>query len=711
MRTFLFRLHPAVRVGSLALLLAAMLVFAADDALADHTMPGVVGLAEADATAQLEGLGLQVRIVTIAGTTAGRVAAQSPAQGAPVADGDEVELRVGVAIDIQTVAPRVVGMSERRVIQALEAAYVLEIQHVPGPAHLHGRVISQAPAAGAAIPFRGIFRVQIVQNRITLPLVVGRTEAGARQLLTDVGLGMQVRYVPSRFAPAGTVISQDPRAGAAMLPGDVVDVVVAGRRPSGGGAHALVPHVVGLAMHEAEERILASGLVPHVHLVTAAGQPDWSVVRQEVPAGRRVEEGAPVGIDVAKPARTGGGVRTPSLYGLLRDEALDLLGHMGLAAAFTSQPSLLPPDTIIGQAQRPGMIVPAGSILRLVVAATAPRGWRPPVTLVPDVSGMRAAEAHIRLLMAGFRPRMRREIGAGQPIDRVFRQDPAAGLRKNVGERVLYVLPYRATVPNLLGKTRTQATAALVAAGLQGLAQRSGPAVTGGVSKVVWQQNAAGEEIARGSLVPYRYVMRRPAVPLVAVPNVIGLTKELAATRITAAGFRAVLRADMFGAGRTQVVSQSPVAGALRPRGHTVEASYRYVVGGLHPFVAVPRVLGLSEAAARAQLVARGLAVRVVRTAVPGPASTSVVGQDPVAGSRVARGTAVTITVRVAVGPGPLVRVPSVVGKRVDKALRTLRDAGFRVTTSGIGTRVRSQNPAAGTLKPRGSRVKIKLRF
>ncbi len=306
---------------------------------------------------------------------------------------------------------------------------------------------------------------------------------------------------------------------------------------------------------------------------------------------------------------------------------------------------------------------------------------------------------------------MRRETGPGQPIDRVFKQDPRAGARVDVGERVLYMLPYRATVPNVVGMTRTQATHAIEGAGLQALAQRSGPAVVGGVSKVVWQQHAGGAEIARGTLVTVRYVMQRPVQPLVAVPNVVGLTKENAAARITAAGFRAVLRAGMFGMGRTQVVSQSPVAGAWRPRGHTVEASYRYVAGGVPPLVSVPRVLGLSEAAARAQLVTRGFVVRVVRTVVPGAGSAKVVSQNPGGGARAARGATVSITVRTGSVPGPFVRVPSVVGKRVDKALRTLRNAGFSVTTSGLGTRVRSQSPAAGTLKPRGSRVKIKLRF
>ncbi len=707
------RILPSRLPIPLVLFVATALLFFSNDAFADHSMPRIIGKSERQAVQELEALGLQVDVVTIAGVSPGRVSSQSPDPGATVADGDTVEITVGVRMVIQTIAPRVIGFTERRAVRALEDAYYLQIQHVPGPRHQHGRVISQVPPPGAEIPFRGVFRLKIVQSSINVPMLVGRTEAGARQILDDVGLSMQVRYVRSQFAARGTVISQLPNTGAAMQPGGVVDVAVAGRRPSGGGDRSRVPHVVGLAMQDAEQEILAQGLVPHVHFVNVSGQPAWSVVSQEVPGGRRVQEGDHVGFDVVKPSRMADGVRVPVLYGMEKDHALDLLTHLDLKASFREQASRRPVGTILQQGIRPGTLVPSGTTFRVIIAAEPPRGWRAPIGLVPEVRGLRPFEAHVKLLAAGFRPRMQRDTAPGQAVDRVFRQDPDGGSRKTVGERVLYYLPYRANMPDLARLTRTQAIQALEAAGLTANAVRSGPPHRGAISEVISQEHPVGEVIARGSTVSFRFRMKVIAQPLTRVPSVIGLSKGEASRRLTAAGFRAVLRSNTYGTGRTRVVTQSPVAGSLRPAGHTIEAIYQFTGIIALPTVEVPRVIGLEVGEATRRLEAHGLVVRVVRSTIvsPGVPTSRIIAQDRVAGSRVARGSTVTITQRIGIGVVQRVIVPNVVGMRVDRAIRRLKDAGFEVRTSGIGVKVRSQSPAAGTRQARGSRVKIKLKF
>ena len=63
----------------LTALVLAMVLLAASTALAEHAMPDVSGLREADAVRKLEALALDVRVVTVAGATPGRVASQEPA--------------------------------------------------------------------------------------------------------------------------------------------------------------------------------------------------------------------------------------------------------------------------------------------------------------------------------------------------------------------------------------------------------------------------------------------------------------------------------------------------------------------------------------------------------------------------------------------------------------------------------------------------------
>lgn len=691
------------------------LLAAAPPALADHTMPDVVGFRADDAVRALEALGANVRVVTVAGVPAGQVSWQDPAPGQPLETGGEAELHVGVRVIIDTLVPNVVGRREEQVVEALDQVYFLVTQYVRGAPHMDGRVSAQVPAAGASLPYRGEFRLQVVRNAVEVPFVVGLPEAEARAKIEEAGLLASVSYLRSDAAVRGTVISQLPREGATTLPGGVVELQVAGRgRPGSGHGRARVPDLSGLGMHEAEGLVFSLGLTPHVHVERAPGQPDWTVVSQEVPPGRALRLGADVGFTVAKPGAMPARLRTPYLYGLGESDALELLTHLGLTASVTRVVSGLPAGTVFGQTPTPGTLAAAGLTMQVRVAQAPPRGWRPSAVLVPDVTRMDAGRARMTLLASGLGWIQRRGTGSAFEVDRVYRQSPEAGQRVRPGTDVTFYLPLRATVPDLAGKTRLQALEALQAAGLQGLATRVGPD-TAGISEVVWQQYPAGKVLARGSLVRFRYKQVAPPSPLTAVPDVVGRTKEQARAMLEGAGFRATLRALSIGLGTTEVVSQTPAAGALRPAGFPVVASYRYVSLPV-PLVRVPRVIGMERDGARRTLQGQGFGVTLVRQ---GPTlllggSTEVIAQNPMAGSLVARGTTITVTWRYKLVPAPSptrVRVPSVVGMRVDRAVDRLRSAGLNVTVSGVGTRVRSQSPVAGSLVLRGTSVRIKLRL
>ncbi len=115
--------------------------------------------------------------------------------------------------------------------------------------------------------------------------------------------------------------------------------------------------------------------------------------------------------------------------------------------------------------------------------------------------------------------------------------------------------------------------------------------------------------------------------------------------------------------------------------------------------VAVPRVVGLTEAAARAALGARQLSVTVQNK----PSSTVVKGQvmaqNPTENSQVSAGSAVALDV--STGPDAAA-VPNVAGLAQDAATSTLQQAGFTVGTiqqvddpSQAAGKVVSTDPAA----------------
>jgi eukaryotic-like serine/threonine-protein kinase len=64
---------------------------------------------------------------------------------------------------------------------------------------------------------------------VRVPVVVGRTEAQARNTLTEIGLIPVVSYQDGNFGPAedGRVISQSLPVGSRVPPGTEVNVVVA----------------------------------------------------------------------------------------------------------------------------------------------------------------------------------------------------------------------------------------------------------------------------------------------------------------------------------------------------------------------------------------------------------------------------------------------------------------------------------------------------
>ncbi len=126
--------------------------------------------------------------------------------------------------------------------------------------------------------------------------------------------------------------------------------------------------------------------------------------------------------------------------------------------------------------------------------------------------------------------------------------------------------------------------------------------------------------------------------------------------------------------------------------------------------VTVPPVLGLDETAARNQLEAAGFTMQVAGTEPSTQyAAGQVTKQQPDAGTQLAEGETVTVTLAAA---QEQVDVPSVVGKTQQEAGTALGLAGFTVkpqteqSDKPKGEVVR-QDPAAGQQAPRGSEVII----
>jgi beta-lactam-binding protein with PASTA domain len=195
-----------------------------------------------------------------------------------------------------------------------------------------------------------------------------------------------------------------------------------------------------------------------------------------------------------------------------------------------------------------------------------------------------------------------------------------------------------------------------------------------------------------------------------AVPGVVGGSLTAAQRSIEAAGLRlgTVTRKSDVAADGT-VLGQTPAAGATPVRGSAVDlvVSSGPVVG-----VAVPELVGRSEADAVAQLTAVGLRVGTIeRRADPKVAAGAVIATDPATGTSLPPGSAVGLVVSTGIGKVP---VPDVAGTSQAQAQSLITDAKLAVgavTTQASDTVAKgvviSSTPAGGTQVAPGSAVRL----
>ena len=235
------------------------------------------------------------------------------------------------------------------------------------------------------------------------------------------------------------------------------------------------------------------------------------------------------------------------------------------------------------------------------------------------------------------------------------------------------------------------------------------------VGKVIRQIPSAGAGLEPGQTVVI-IVARRPNT--VDVPRVVGLDVADAFERVQSAGLRA-RSVDVFARqAKGRVVRQRPPAGAEARRGATVVLS----VSKGPQLVAVPAVMGQTEADATAALRRVGLRVNIVRVPAPGPLPVgTVVAQNPMGGVRAPKGSTVRLNIATAPAGGGSTQtvpttgeatVPNVVGSRDTDANGRLQAAGFRVSSTPVSSTrpagtVLTQSPTGGTIATRGSTVRI----
>ncbi len=266
-------------------------------------VPDVTGRPQAEAQTALSDAAFTLGAVTQSYSltvAAGLVISQDPAAGTLAAPASAVNLVVSQGPQPLAV-PNVVGATQADAGAAIVAAGFAVGTVVQGssPTVPAGIVMGQNPAAGAMmIPGTAVdLVVSQGPQSVPVPDVVGRAQSDAQATIAGAGFSMgTVGQAYSATVPAGSVISQDPAAGAVMLPGTAVNLVV-----SQGPQPVAVPDVAGKTQADAETAITSAGLVPGtVTLEYSDTVADGGVIRQEPVPGTLLPPGSAVNLIVAK---------------------------------------------------------------------------------------------------------------------------------------------------------------------------------------------------------------------------------------------------------------------------------------------------------------------------------------------------------------------------------------------------------------------------
>jgi serine/threonine-protein kinase len=261
-------------------------------------IPDVVGDRSEIATARLQNAGFRVDLQRARSATApeDRVYRQSPTPGTEADEGSTVTLTVSDGPGDSTVPP-VEGELERTARRQVErAGFKVRVRQEASATVPAGRVIESRPSERTQLQ-RGR-TVQLVVSsgprQVRVPGVVGRTRENAESTLRAAGFEVRVAEQVTDDAAPGTVLKQNPGAGASADEGATISLSVA-KQPT----EVVVPDVEGQTRRAATAALEEAGLTARAReRAVETPDEDDTVVEQNPPAGERRKRGATVFITI-----------------------------------------------------------------------------------------------------------------------------------------------------------------------------------------------------------------------------------------------------------------------------------------------------------------------------------------------------------------------------------------------------------------------------
>jgi serine/threonine-protein kinase len=329
-----------------------------------------------------------------------------------------------------------------------------------------------------------------------------------------------------------------------------------------------VPNVVGMPYDQAAQKLQDDGFkLGTTKYGFSNNATEGIVARQSPVAGARLERDGSVVLTVVRPL---GSLTTPDLVGRTQAAAESALATLTLKPSVTEDySSQVPAGEVFLQAPAAGVKINPGDTVEMIVS----KGPAPVKVQVPKVNGMKQADADAALKAAGLVPTPSQGYSDTVAKGIVAEQNPVAGAAMSPGSKVTFVVSLgpgtqSVTIPNVVGRSQSDAEAAIRAAGLVPSAISNVDAtVPKGI--VAGQSPAGGGKTAKGSVVGILVSLGPDTT--VTVPSVVGRSQADAEEAIKAAGLvpQAAVQPDAE-VPKGTVISQGPQGGVIAQAGSVV---------------------------------------------------------------------------------------------------------------------------------------------
>jgi serine/threonine-protein kinase len=302
---------PMIALITLAVIavfaLAALIgraIFGGDEGAKTQAVPSVLGSSEQTAVTTLTQANFNPSVDDGCAAfndqyTSGQVYRQSPEGQTQATPNSTVTLCISKGIETVQI-PDVTGKTPDQAKAQLEdLGFKVQVVDQASADVEKDHVIGTDPAAGAK-PRKGSTVKLLVSTgpeQVGVPSVIGKQRDDAENILRDAGFKVQINEVDAPDEQQGTVLDQNPGAGAKVDPGTTVTLTVA-KQPQ--QQLVTVRNVVGFTEDAAKEALENDGLKVKVQDQNPPdpSKPPGTVVTQSIPPGTQVAQNTEITITV-----------------------------------------------------------------------------------------------------------------------------------------------------------------------------------------------------------------------------------------------------------------------------------------------------------------------------------------------------------------------------------------------------------------------------